>query len=169
MNPARSLGPALFAGGAALADYWVYLIGPAIGAVIAARALRTAARRRRTRARRSKRLVLCPGRNRARRAGDVPGTRHKPEGTMKTRLAIFSDVHANLPALCRSLPNTSAMATTTAFTASATSAATPLSPTKSKNSLGRWSARLCLATTTRASASRETIAAATTSSPSTSK
>jgi len=37
MNPARSLGPALFAGGAALTYYWVYLVGPAIGAVIAAR------------------------------------------------------------------------------------------------------------------------------------
>jgi MIP family channel proteins len=37
MNPARSLGPALFAGGAALTDYWVYVIGPAIGAVLAAR------------------------------------------------------------------------------------------------------------------------------------
>lgn len=37
MNPARSLGPALFAGGAALANYWIYVTGPALGAVIAAR------------------------------------------------------------------------------------------------------------------------------------
>lgn len=37
MNPARSLGPALFAGGAALTSYWVYVLGPVIGAVIAAR------------------------------------------------------------------------------------------------------------------------------------
>ena len=37
MNPARSLGPALFAGGAALTHYWVYVVGPVIGAVIAAR------------------------------------------------------------------------------------------------------------------------------------
>lgn len=37
MNPARSLGPALFAGGAALAHYWVYVVGPALGAVLAAR------------------------------------------------------------------------------------------------------------------------------------
>ncbi len=37
MNPARSLGPALFAGGAALASFWVYLVGPALGAVAAAR------------------------------------------------------------------------------------------------------------------------------------
>ena len=36
MNPARSLGPALFAGGAALSHYWVYVVGPVIGAVIAA-------------------------------------------------------------------------------------------------------------------------------------
>ena len=37
MNPARSLGPALFAGGAALTSYWVYVVGPVLGAVIAAR------------------------------------------------------------------------------------------------------------------------------------
>jgi MIP family channel proteins len=36
MNPARSLGPALFAGGAALSSYWIYVVGPAIGAVVAA-------------------------------------------------------------------------------------------------------------------------------------
>jgi MIP family channel proteins len=36
MNPARSLGPALFHGGAALTAYWVYVAGPAIGAVVAA-------------------------------------------------------------------------------------------------------------------------------------
>ncbi len=36
MNPARSLGPALFGGGAALSVYWVYIVGPAIGAVVAA-------------------------------------------------------------------------------------------------------------------------------------
>jgi len=32
MNPARSLGPALFAGGAALANYGVYVVGPLLGA-----------------------------------------------------------------------------------------------------------------------------------------
>ncbi len=37
MNPARSLGPALFAGGAALANYWIYVVGPLLGAAIAAR------------------------------------------------------------------------------------------------------------------------------------
>ena len=37
MNPARSLGPALFAGGAALSNYWVYVVGPLLGAVLAAR------------------------------------------------------------------------------------------------------------------------------------
>jgi glycerol uptake facilitator-like aquaporin len=37
MNPARSLGPNLFAGGAALAGYWIYVVGPALGAVLAAR------------------------------------------------------------------------------------------------------------------------------------
>ena len=37
MNPARSLGPALFAGGSALTFYWVYVIGPTVGAIIASR------------------------------------------------------------------------------------------------------------------------------------
>ncbi len=37
MNPARSLGPALFEGGAALANYWIYVVGPILGAVVAAR------------------------------------------------------------------------------------------------------------------------------------
>lgn len=35
MNPARSLGPALFAGGPALSNYWLYLVGPMVGAVLA--------------------------------------------------------------------------------------------------------------------------------------
>jgi len=38
MNPARSLGPALFAGSSALAVYWLYLVGPFLGAVLAAMA-----------------------------------------------------------------------------------------------------------------------------------
>lgn len=37
MNPARSLGPALFAGGAALTHYWIYAVGPVLGAAFAAR------------------------------------------------------------------------------------------------------------------------------------
>jgi MIP family channel proteins len=41
MNPARSFGPALFAGGAALTSYWIYIVGPVIGAVIAARLYET--------------------------------------------------------------------------------------------------------------------------------
>jgi MIP family channel proteins len=36
MNPARSLGPALFAGGPALADLWLYFCAPALGAMAAA-------------------------------------------------------------------------------------------------------------------------------------
>ena len=36
MNPARSFGPALFTGGAALASYWLYVVGPMVGASFAA-------------------------------------------------------------------------------------------------------------------------------------
>lgn len=36
LNPARSLGPALFAGGASLDQLWLYVLGPIIGAVVAA-------------------------------------------------------------------------------------------------------------------------------------
>jgi aquaporin Z len=35
VNPARSIGPALFAGGDALANVWVFIVGPLVGAVIA--------------------------------------------------------------------------------------------------------------------------------------
>ena len=34
VNPARSIGPALFAGGEALANVWVFIVGPFIGSVI---------------------------------------------------------------------------------------------------------------------------------------
>lgn len=37
MNPARSFGPALIAGGAPLTVWWVYVLGPCLGAVLAAR------------------------------------------------------------------------------------------------------------------------------------
>ena len=36
VNPARSIGPALFAGGAALTDLWVFIVAPLIGAALAA-------------------------------------------------------------------------------------------------------------------------------------
>ncbi|MGN0584555.1 MAG: MIP family channel protein [Ruminococcus sp.] len=36
VNPARSLGPALFAGGEALSQVWVFIVAPLIGAAIAA-------------------------------------------------------------------------------------------------------------------------------------
>ena len=36
VNPARSIGPALFAGGAALKDLWVFIAAPLAGAVLAA-------------------------------------------------------------------------------------------------------------------------------------
>ena len=35
VNPARSIGPALFAGGAALRDLWVFIVAPLIGAALA--------------------------------------------------------------------------------------------------------------------------------------
>ncbi len=35
MNPARSLGPALFAGGDAILDVWIYFVGPCLGAILA--------------------------------------------------------------------------------------------------------------------------------------
>ena len=36
VNPARSIGPALFAGGEALSQLWVFIVAPLIGAAIAA-------------------------------------------------------------------------------------------------------------------------------------
>ena len=36
VNPARSLGPALFAGGQALNQVWVFILAPLVGAIIAA-------------------------------------------------------------------------------------------------------------------------------------
>ena len=35
VNPARSLGPALFMGGVALQQVWVFIVAPIVGAVIA--------------------------------------------------------------------------------------------------------------------------------------
>lgn len=36
LNPARSFGPAIFAGGTALSHYWVYLLAPLLGGILAA-------------------------------------------------------------------------------------------------------------------------------------
>jgi len=36
VNPARSIGPALFAGGKALAQVWLFIVAPILGAVLAA-------------------------------------------------------------------------------------------------------------------------------------
>ena len=36
VNPARSIGPAIFAGGAALKDLWVFIVGPLVGSALAA-------------------------------------------------------------------------------------------------------------------------------------
>jgi len=35
VNPARSIGPAIFAGGAALTDLWVFILAPLVGAALA--------------------------------------------------------------------------------------------------------------------------------------
>lgn len=37
MNPARSLGPAIFAGGSPMASWWIYGLAPVVGAILAAR------------------------------------------------------------------------------------------------------------------------------------
>jgi aquaporin Z len=44
VNPARSLGPALFAGGAALGQLWLFIIAPLLGAAFAAAVYRLVAR-----------------------------------------------------------------------------------------------------------------------------
>ncbi|SUM66187.1 putative aquaporin Z [Staphylococcus saprophyticus] len=36
VNPARSIGPALFTGGEALSTLWIFILAPLLGAVIAA-------------------------------------------------------------------------------------------------------------------------------------
>ena len=36
MNPARSIAPALYAGGSALEHLWIFIVGPFIGACCAA-------------------------------------------------------------------------------------------------------------------------------------
>lgn len=36
VNPARSIGPAIFAGGEALANLWIFIVGPFVGALVAA-------------------------------------------------------------------------------------------------------------------------------------
>jgi aquaporin Z len=36
LNPARSLGPAVFVGGDALAQLWIYIVGPCAGAIAGA-------------------------------------------------------------------------------------------------------------------------------------
>lgn len=40
VNPARSIGPALFSGGAALGQLWLFILAPLLGAVLAALAYR---------------------------------------------------------------------------------------------------------------------------------
>ncbi len=37
VNPARSLGPALFQGGAALTHIWLFILAPLVGGALAAR------------------------------------------------------------------------------------------------------------------------------------
>jgi aquaporin Z len=35
VNPARSIGPAIFSGGTALSQLWLFIVAPAIGAALA--------------------------------------------------------------------------------------------------------------------------------------
>ena len=44
VNPARSLGPALFAGGSALAHVWLFIVAPLLGAALAFAAVRALSR-----------------------------------------------------------------------------------------------------------------------------
>jgi aquaporin Z len=41
VNPARSFGPALFAGAQALSQLWLFIVAPIIGAVLAGVVFRT--------------------------------------------------------------------------------------------------------------------------------
>src|SRR5690349_16247721 len=41
VNPARSIGPALFVGGWAISQLWLFIVAPLLGAVVAAAAYRT--------------------------------------------------------------------------------------------------------------------------------
>ncbi|MGM9862223.1 MAG: aquaporin, partial [Muribaculaceae bacterium] len=36
VNPARSIGPALFEGGSALTNLWIFIVGPLAGGLLAA-------------------------------------------------------------------------------------------------------------------------------------
>ena len=36
VNPARSLGPAIFVGGTALAQLWLFIVAPVVGGILAA-------------------------------------------------------------------------------------------------------------------------------------
>ena len=64
VNPARSLGPALFEGGTALNQLWLFIVAPIAGGIVGARGLEARHRRRRGADRR--------GRGRGRRAGLTP-------------------------------------------------------------------------------------------------
>ncbi|MDY4040412.1 MAG: aquaporin, partial [Prevotella sp.] len=36
VNPARSIGPALFIGGSALSNLWIFIVGPLVGGALSA-------------------------------------------------------------------------------------------------------------------------------------
>jgi len=41
VNPARSIGPALFSGGSSIAQLWLFIVAPAAGAAVAGILFRT--------------------------------------------------------------------------------------------------------------------------------
>ena len=72
VNPARSLGVAWFAGGAALAQVWLFIVAPIIGAAIAGISYAAITGANRRRGRRGHRQQPLTGTQVARRAPDQP-------------------------------------------------------------------------------------------------
>ena len=68
VNPARSVGPALFVGGWALSQLWLFIVAPLVGAIVAAAAYRTIGIPETLRTREAERAPLAD--QKSRQAGD---------------------------------------------------------------------------------------------------